>query len=334
MTLPTEIVNCDITQASGIEFPASSSSIEFRLSSIDLDVPLNHVIPRNTLSFPLDGSGQATATLWPNDRGVAASFYYVFVALQGGVRIPIGTVFIEEGDGPFDLTDILVTGAVSSDPSLFSVPYRIGFPNGSASIPGITFASQSNTGIFRPATNVLGFSTGGAERLRIRPDGILQITSGMIGAGTEAGAGSNRVWIDRDLKFQAGTWTPELWDAPTGGNQASGYGLRAGRYVRIGNAVMVSGQISSGYSTAGMTLSNTPNIRGLPFPTTSTSLGYGTVRITQNDVGAGKVPITLPGAGALRIVNAISTSSTHDTGITVSELNNGTILFGATYHLT
>jgi hypothetical protein len=180
MTLPTEIVNCDITQASNVEFPASSSSIEFRLSAIELDVALNQVIPRSTVSFPLDDKGQATATLWPNSRGVSSSFYYVFASLQSGIRVPLGTVFITENGGPFDLADILVTGVPASNPSLFSPPYRIGIQSGNAGSPGLAFADQSNTGIFRPAASVLALSVNGTERVRFTTSG-LQVTGLLTG---------------------------------------------------------------------------------------------------------------------------------------------------------
>ena len=37
--------------------------------------------------------------------------------------------------------------------------------DGSASTPGLSFASDTNTGIFRPTTDQIGFATGGVERL-------------------------------------------------------------------------------------------------------------------------------------------------------------------------
>src|SRR5690606_1423084 len=39
--------------------------------------------------------------------------------------------------------------------------------NGTAAAPGIAFNSDTNTGIYRPGTDTIGFSTGGNERLRI-----------------------------------------------------------------------------------------------------------------------------------------------------------------------
>jgi hypothetical protein len=51
--------------------------------------------------------------------------------------------------------------------------------DGTAGAPGISFASDADTGIFRPGTNILAAATGGAEGLRID-------ASGNVGVGTTA----------------------------------------------------------------------------------------------------------------------------------------------------
>lgn len=46
------------------------------------------------------------------------------------------------------------------------------FADGSAAVPGIRFANDQDTGIFRPGANFLGISVGGAERLRASSAGV------------------------------------------------------------------------------------------------------------------------------------------------------------------
>jgi len=48
---------------------------------------------------------------------------------------------------------------------------------GTASLPGITFSGDLNTGIYRPAADQIGFSTGGTERLVINDEGALVISN-------------------------------------------------------------------------------------------------------------------------------------------------------------
>ena len=49
--------------------------------------------------------------------------------------------------------------------------------NDSASVPSFSFKENSNTGMFHPANNTVGFTTGGTERLRVD-------SSGKVGIGT------------------------------------------------------------------------------------------------------------------------------------------------------
>lgn len=47
--------------------------------------------------------------------------------------------------------------------------------DGTVSLPSISFAADPDTGVYRPGTNILGFVTGGVERLRIAADGRIGI---------------------------------------------------------------------------------------------------------------------------------------------------------------
>src|SRR5690606_25113824 len=51
----------------------------------------------------------------------------------------------------------------------------LGAPDGSPSAPAIGFAGDSNTGLWQPASDALGFATAGAERMRIAPNGRVTV---------------------------------------------------------------------------------------------------------------------------------------------------------------
>jgi hypothetical protein len=51
------------------------------------------------------------------------------------------------------------------------------FSSGSAASPSITFADDTNTGIFNPAADAVGISTGGTERLRVDSTGQIEAVS-------------------------------------------------------------------------------------------------------------------------------------------------------------
>lgn len=58
-------------------------------------------------------------------------------------------------------------------------------PNGTESIPTYSFEVSSNTGMFRPAANEIGFSTNGTERIRIDSSGDLDILTGDLIVDTD-----------------------------------------------------------------------------------------------------------------------------------------------------
>ena len=82
--------------------------------------------------------------------------------------------------------------------------------------------------------------------------------------------------------YEEGTWTPEVADAATGGNQASG-GTFSGRYTKIGNRVFC--QISLiNIATVGMTATNGISIRGLPFTASSGSNLFSPATILKSAI--------------------------------------------------
>ena len=74
------------------------------------------------------------------------------------------------------------TASISYNGSVFTVSAPITFdgaqqlfPNGTVSAPSIAFSSETGMGIYRNASNVMGFTTAGSLRMLITAGGVIQI---------------------------------------------------------------------------------------------------------------------------------------------------------------
>jgi hypothetical protein len=83
------------------------------------------------------------------------------------------------------------------------------FPAGTVSLPAITTTGDTNTGIFFPAADTIGFAEGGTERMRIDSDGNVLVGTTGISTGTfkgiqnaAGGAGAN--YLSRNSSGTAG----------------------------------------------------------------------------------------------------------------------------------
>ena len=71
-----------------------------------------------------------------------------------------------------------------------------GTSDGSASSPTIQPGNDGDTGLYRPTTNTIGFSTGGTERMRIEADGDVAFAANATGGALIKGVSGNQA--DRD----------------------------------------------------------------------------------------------------------------------------------------
>jgi hypothetical protein len=105
-------------------------------------------------------------SLYVIDNSTTGAFSLTVKTAAGtGVVIPQGQRNIVYSDGTNVLQAITV-----------AIP-TTAFGDGTVSNPSITFAADTDTGIFRPATNTIGFSSGGILQMTIDPLGVHFVNS-------------------------------------------------------------------------------------------------------------------------------------------------------------
>jgi hypothetical protein len=133
------------------------------IGTTTLQVPF-HVAGRTILQGSV---GIATDTMPPTDG----------LLVRGSVGIGTTTL-------PTDVA-LMVAGQVRTTGPLQGTRLRV--DDGSASEPTLTFTSDTNTGVFRPADDVLALATGGTERMRLN-------ANGSVGIGTTSPLVRLHVW--------------------------------------------------------------------------------------------------------------------------------------------
>ena len=184
---------------------------------------------------------------------------------KGGLKIQ-GFTDALGGDGGIELE-----GIINSDSSAYN---GLIFNGALANGTGITSLADT--------TNIAKFKNNGTDKLTIRGNGNLDMTSGggniilANGAGidfsaTANGSGTTSSEILDD--YEEGTWTPE-YDGDSGSFSSVTYdNFRTGRYTKIGRMVFAYGFIRTDAISLG-TLSGTLKVTGLPFTALSTGQPY------------------------------------------------------------
>ena len=70
---------------------------------------------------------------------------------------------------------------------------RAAFVAGTEALPAITTVSDTNTGMYFPAADTIGFVEGGTEQMRLTDTGLLQFNSGYGSVATAYGC---RAWVN------------------------------------------------------------------------------------------------------------------------------------------
>jgi hypothetical protein len=81
---------------------------------------------------------------------------------------------------------IFVCKEVAGIKQWFHIDSKSSFGSGSSAFPGISFGVDSDTGMFRAADNVIGFSTGGSQRFQISLSDIRSQARHLFTEGSEA----------------------------------------------------------------------------------------------------------------------------------------------------
>jgi hypothetical protein len=121
---------------------------------------------------------------------------------------------------------------------------------GTAGAPAIQTTGDSNTGIYFPTADNIGFTAGGTIRGRWTTDGLC------FNADTAAANALD--------DYEEGTWTPSVGGTAT-------YSTQTGRYTKTGRVVLASFYLA--ISTIGTGLAN--RIEGLPFTAAASGVQGG-----------------------------------------------------------
>ena len=110
--------------------------------------------------------------------------------------------------------------------------------------------------------------------------------------------------------YEEGTFTPSVWDALSGGNEADGYTTQEGVYTKIGNVVYISLTIRMTGISA-MTAGNDIYIRGLPFTQRTTVNGDDTIIVMRENGINGNTPTgaILSNSTTMKVFNTSSTAT-------------------------
>jgi hypothetical protein len=82
---------------------------------------------------------------------------------------------------------------------------RILAADGAQNVPYITFAADTDTGLYRPASDVLGFSTAASERMRLNDSGDWMVSNTVANVASNYSAQAGCGWVDSDTHFEIAT---------------------------------------------------------------------------------------------------------------------------------
>jgi len=212
-----------------------------------------------------------------------------------------GTLVFQTGAVPTTAISIDASQVVSI--GNIAVTGATTFAAGSAAAPSITTTGDTNTGIFFPAADTIGFSEGGVEAARFD-------SSGNLGLGV-----TPNVWLSSFRAIQLGQGS-SLWGAATGSNagfDSNAYVNTSGSSIYVGSTFATRYQQNDGKhmwntaasGTAGNTISFTQAMtlaaNGNLLVGTTTDKGY---RVLVSGADADDDPVLGSATGAFHVSNS------------------------------
>ena len=208
-------------------------------------------------------------------------------------------------DGTVDVAAVAKGVQFTGDVNLQLTGGYIAVGSRSASSPGFTFTGDLDTGIYEPAANSLGFSTGGTNRLTLSATGVDAgsspiTTTGTLTAGTSTlGAttvsGTNDLTVGGKIVGAVGAvGTPSLTfsgDTDTGiyHPAANNLALVTAGIDRL--MINSSGTVTAAGTLAAANITTTGTLSSGATTVTSLNAGAGNITTTGTITGLGMVPI-------------------------------------------
>jgi len=131
---------------------------------LNIDIADAAAIARTKLA-----NGAAHALVVNNATGVMAE---LAPGANGNILTSTGTQWQSADPGTLFIRNQI---AVSQSTANFRISGRGIVGNGSAAAPSLSFEGSQTTGIYSPAADIIGLSTGGSERIRVTPEGRVGI---------------------------------------------------------------------------------------------------------------------------------------------------------------
>ena len=237
----------------------------------------------------------------------------VLISVGGVIQEPDGT-----GTNGFQLsgTNIVFSSAPAAGQSFFGVILAgadyvtagHAFPDGDVSSPSITFASDLDTGLFRPDSGALAFGGNGVERLRVDANGRL-----MLGTTTEGEHTADDLTVatsgDTGISIRSGTSSSGKLFFSDGTSSADEYRGFI-QYAHSGNAMSFGTD-----STERVRIDSSGNVGiGLTSPSSKAHIKGGSLTVEHNSPNTGTGQINI------NVENNSQTSFSYD--------DQGSVVFG------